>query len=126
MTPEQAEEARAQRIAQITQDATEAYNRILARPNGLLPQATPVGDMERRKNVTRCIKQASAICQHQFGDPKVTPHFWDRYFHEVDKDDFMAGRGQYSGRHNNWKPSFEYLTRPKTMIDVFEKAVSDE
>lgn len=113
------------RIAAITDEAIAAFNAILGKPNGLLPRVTGVGIEKRRDQVKRCLKVASDICNEQYGCPKVTPQFWEQYFATVDQDAFRSGRGPYTGDHMNWRPTFEYLTRPRTMLEVFERAVAD-
>lgn len=118
---------RAERISTITADAIAAYNRILGKPAGLLRAVrTTVGIDSRRDQVSRCLKTASEICQDLFGDSRVTPEFWTAYFESAQADDFHSGRGPYSGAHANWRPDFEFLTKKKTMLKLFERAVSDE
>ncbi len=114
----------AKRIAAVTDDAVEAYNRILAQPNGVLRRVSRVGIERRRGDIMRCARAAGRICLELYGDKTVTTKFWDQYFNEIDKDDFKAGRQPCVGQHVNWKPSFEYLTRENVMIEVFESAVS--
>lgn len=112
------------RLCEITDEAIAAYNRILAKPNGKLSRVRPEVVTERRKNVRRCLQLASRICKQQYGGPQVTTKFWEAYFNEVDKDDFRSGRQAPGNNNANWRPSFEYLTRPATMADVFEKAMA--
>lgn len=113
-----------QRLIEVTDDATNAYNAILAKPRGMLPMATKPGVENRRKNVNRSLPQIKRMCHTLYGDSLVTPKFWQEYFQEVAKDDFKSGRRRPSGEHADWLPSFEYLTRPKIMVEVFEKALS--
>jgi len=116
---------RAERLATITEDAIEAYNRILARPNGKLPSVSKVGRKTRRKEVARMLTEASEICAYQFGDKRITPAFWDAYFEACDADPWMPGDGPYTGVHANWRPDFEFLTRPKTVVKVFERSTQE-
>lgn len=111
-------------ISAITRDAVDAYNRILAKPNGVLSVVTEISMDRRIENVRRVIDTAAKICRRQFGDPQITPAFWEQYFTEISHDDFRSGRGSYGNGHANWRPDFEYLTRRDTMISTFEKAVS--
>jgi hypothetical protein len=114
-----------QRVAEITDDCVTAYNAILAKPHGALAAVRQAGIIERRKAVKRSIEVASRMCNELYGDPKITPDFWRQYFEEVKKDDFRAGRqGGRGPGHENWVPTFDYLVRPATMVDVFEKAMS--
>lgn len=111
-----------QRVITITDEAVAAYNAILAKPNGLLPRATTAGIGERRKNVQRCIDVVKRICGELYGDTVITATFWDQYFGECTKDRFLSGNGEYVPE--DWRPDFEYLTRPKTVVRTFEKAMA--
>ena len=118
---------RAERVSVVTSDAIAAYNRILAKPEGLLRSVrTTVGIDARREQVRRCLKLASEICQELYGDSRVTPTFWTSYFESVQADDFHSGRGPYTGEHANWRPDFEFLTRKKTMQRIYERAVDED
>lgn len=118
---------RQERLSVVTNEAIEAYNRILAKPSGLLAAVKPsVGLETRREQVRRCLKTAGEICAEQFGDSRVTPEFWQAYFETAADDDFHAGRGPYSGGHANWRPDFEFLTRKATMLKLFERAIGDD
>lgn len=118
---------RTQRTAQVTDEAISAYNRILAKPTGLLAAVhATVGRAKRQQQVTRCLKTASEICQDQFGDSRVVPEFWESYFTACAEDDFHSGRGPYGGGHANWRPDFEFLTRPAQMLKVFDRATAED
>lgn len=116
---------KAARLATVTEDAVEAYNRILAKPTGKLAKVSAVGRKTRQKQVSRMLTEASEICQDQFGDKRVTPGFWQAYFEACSDDPFCNGTGPYTGEHSNWRPDFEYLTRPKTVLKVFEKSTQE-
>lgn len=113
-----------QRLIEVTDDAIAAYNDILGKPHGYLPKVTKIGIETRRANVKRVVDVAKRICTTLYGDSVITPTFWTQYFTECKHDPFKSGRGEYKNGHENWTPDFEYLTRPKIMTDVFEKAVS--
>lgn len=116
---------RAQRVHQITLDAITAFNAKLGKPNGLLPSVSlRVGLKKRQKQVTRILEVAGEICEEQYGSKRITPEFWKAYFVEVDRDPFKSGRQEPGRDHKNWKPTFEYLTRDGTMLEVFERAQS--
>lgn len=115
---------KATRISEITADAMAAYNTILAKPAGKLQRVTNVGVERRRKEVARVVLIASRMCEQFYGDKRVTPQFWEQYFGEVERDPFRSGKKQGGPGHEDWKPGFEYLTRERTMIDVFEGAVT--
>lgn len=114
----------AAQLAAMTRDAMRAYNEALAKPHGLLAKATDVGFDRRCANVKRCLSVAADICRELYGSPLITLRFWEDYFAEVRNDDFLNGRGPYRGAHANWRPSFEFLTRPATMQKVFDAAMS--
>lgn len=121
--PADLSQRRARREATVTTDAIEAYNRILGKPNGLLTAVNPkVGKSKRQQQVRRSLQVASEICEDQFGDKRVTPAFWQAYFEACAEDPFHSGAGPYSGQHANWRPDFEFLTRPATVLKVFERA----
>lgn len=113
-----------QRVCQITDECIAAYNTTLAKPHGFLAKATAVGIENRRKEVKRSLDLASRMCGELYGNPRIEPKFWLQYFEEVKKDDFRSGRRAPGDAHPNWIPTFEYLTRPTIMLDVFEKAMS--
>lgn len=117
---------RAERLATVTEDAIRAYNQILGKPNGLLASVSKLGRKTRRKEVQRMLQDASEICLDQFGDKRVTPEFWETYFNACNDDPWMRGDGPYTGSHANWRPDFEYLTRPATVLKVFERATQEE
>ena len=119
---------RAERLAQVTDDAIAAFNAcpgLTKAAGGILPNVSAtVGRERRRRQVERCLKTARAICREQFGSDRVTSEFWHDYFAEVQRDDFMAGRRRGGQGHENWTPDFEYLTRDATMLKVYDRAAS--
>jgi hypothetical protein len=118
------ENARAERLAQVTGEAVTAYNAILGKPIGRLSAVHLVNDV-RKDQVKRCLKTARLICEKQYQSATVAPQFWQDYFAACNADPFKNGTGPYSGEHKNWRPDFEYLTRPETMTTVFDKALSE-
>ena len=119
-------EAAATRLHQHTINAITAYNAVLGKPNGLLPKVSlKVGVDTRRDNVRRCRKTASEISLEVHEDPTVTPEFWTEYFGIIKADPFKSGEQGGGKGHENWTPDFEYLTRKKVMLQVFDKAVSE-
>lgn len=117
---------RAERLAAVTEDAIAAYNAVMAKPHGKLAKVSKVGRKTRRDHVRRMLTEASEICFDQFGDKRVVPAFWERYFEACSEDPFCNGTGPYTGEHKDWRPDFEYLTRPKTVVKIFEKATQEE
>jgi uncharacterized protein YdaU (DUF1376 family) len=116
---------RQERVKQITEDARQAFNAALGKPNGLLPSVQLLTDV-RVKQVKRCLSVASAICQRLYGSERVTPEFWAEYFGTAEADDFHAGRVAGGAGHENWTPDFEYLTRADVMAKLFDRAMADE
>jgi hypothetical protein len=120
-------ESKAERLAAVTKDAIETFNAAgFTKANGgAVPNVSPtVGVDKRRQQVSRCVKTAREICREQFGQPVVTREFWDAYWTEVAADDFLSGRQAGGPGHENWRPDFEYLTRPATMLKVYERAAA--
>jgi hypothetical protein len=118
-----------QRVAQITDEAIASFNasRLVKGKGGNLPAVNPkVGRSKRQTQVKRCLRTARAICLEQYGNPKVTPEFWDDYWATVDRDDFHAGRRGGGRGHENWIPDFEFLTREDTMLKLFERAENED
>lgn len=114
-----------QRLAEITEDAIAAFNQILGKPKGLLPAVhATVGKEKRRKQVGRILKVVRDICSVLYKDPHITKTFWIDYFTECDLDPFKSGRQPSGKGHENWTPSFEYLTREDVVIAAFDKAQS--
>lgn len=115
---------RAQRLAQVTDEATAAYNAICAKPNGLMAKATVASLERRRANVKRVLGMAKRICAEEYRADRITAQFWTDYFTAVQADDFKSGRQGGGKGHEGWEPDFEYLTRPDTMAEVYERQVS--
>lgn len=114
-----------ERLAQVTEDAINAFNATLARPNGLLARVSDkVGKKTRRNQVRRCLEVAREICEMQYSSKKIVPKFWDDYCQAVKADPFKAGRSQGGRGHETWTPKFEYIMRPQTILDVFDSASS--
>lgn len=113
------------RLAQVTADAVAAFNATLSKKaGGLLSAVTLPNSDERRKQVKRTLRLASQACETLYGSPTITPEFWQQYFEEVSRDDFKSGRGPYTNGHANWRPDFDYLTKPETVEKVIDDALS--
>lgn len=115
---------KAERTRQIAEEAQQAFNEILAKPNGLLSQCT-VLNKHRLKAVEKALPTARQVCKQLYGSEKVTPQFWRVFFEEVEKDDFCAGRGPYGGQHANWRPDFEYLLREEVMARIIDRGMTE-
>ncbi|WP_281915963.1 hypothetical protein [Caldimonas thermodepolymerans] len=116
---------KAQRLRQVAEEAREAYNRILAKPHGLLTACT-VLNKPRLKAVEKALPTARAICRQLSGDDRVTPEFWNALFEAAAKDDFLAGRGPYRPPHENWRPDFEYLLRESVIAKLFDREMTED
>lgn len=112
------------RIQQIATEAQEAYNRILAKPHGLLP-ACAVLNRPRIKAVEKALPTARAICRKLYGSDRVVPEFWQALFETAADDEFHSGRKQGGPGHESWKPDFEYLVRETTIAKLFDRAMSE-
>jgi hypothetical protein len=112
------------RIAQIAADAQAAYNRTLGKPNGLLPMCAVI-NKPRRKAIEKALPTIGQICAQLYGDPRVTPEFWEAYFETAAEDDFHSGRKGGGPGHENWTPDFEFLLRETTIAKLFDRAMSE-
>lgn len=118
-------EKKAQRLRQVTVEAIAAFNAKLGKPNGCLASVSlRVGLSKREQQVARILRTAGEICEEQYGSKRITAEFWEAYFAEIDRDPFKSGRGEPGRGHERWMPTFEYLTREKTMLEVFDAAQS--
>lgn len=90
---------------------------------GLVPNVIPgVGEAERRKNIARSLQEVRAICRAHFESEHIVRDFWVEYWELCNEDEHKSGRTGGGKEHGNWLPSFEYLTRPKTLLEVYERA----
>jgi hypothetical protein len=110
----------------VTLDAIETFNAVLGKPHGLLPSIRAnVGRKVREREVSRVLQLARQICTEVYGTSVISRNFWVDYWAQVDQDDFRSGRMPPGAGHANWTPSFEYLTRERTMLEVFDRAASE-
>lgn len=116
-------EAKQRRLAEVTSDAIDSFNAILARPHGML-SAVNLKNEVREKQVRKCITVARQIAERTTGSSVLTRAFWDDFWEAVNEDDFRAGRVPGGKGHENWKPSFKYLMTPEVMSEVFDNASS--
>ncbi len=120
---------KAERLAQVTDDAIAAFNasQLVKRNGGNLSAVSPaVGREKRQGQVRRCLRTVRAICQENYGTTVISPEFWADYWTEVAMDDFHAGRLQGGRGHENWKPDFEFLTREDVMLKIYDRAAAAE
>lgn len=110
------------RLAAVTRDAVETFNAAMSVQGGGVLSAVTLPDSDKRRaQVRRSIKVIRQICERLFQQPEITREFWGQYWGECAADAFKSGRGPYGNGHDNWRPDFEYLTRP----DVIEKTLDD-
>jgi hypothetical protein len=116
-----------QRLAQVTDDAVTAYNAVLGKPHGLLVAVSAtIGRDKRQQQVKRCIVLARQIAAEKYRADRIPPELWADYFAECAADPFRNGTGPYAPPHENWRPDFEFLTRPAEMLKVFDRASSED
>ncbi|MGL0786560.1 YdaU family protein [Xanthomonas translucens] len=121
--------ARAQRLAQVTDEAIASFNASgLVKANGglLSNVSASVGREKRQQQVSRCLRTARAICAENYGGQTITAEFWVDYWAECSRDEHKSGRKGGGRDHQNWLPSFEYLTREDTMIAVYDRASAED
>jgi uncharacterized protein YdaU (DUF1376 family) len=111
------------RLAEVTDEAMTAYNATLAEPLSL-PKAMPVGIDKKRGYVRRSLKTIREVCRAAYGSERISPEFWADYFAALAADDFIAGRTGRPKEHANWRPDFEYVTRPEVIAKAFERAAA--
>jgi len=112
---------------QVALIAIETFNASqLVRANGgLLGPVNPAVGMElRAKQVEKCIKTALAIREEMDGAGELDAPFWETYWSACYADEHKSGRKGGGPNHPNWLPNFEYLTRAKTMLEVYERAAA--
>lgn len=112
------------RLSEVTEQAIEAFNSTLSVKAGGLLSAVTIPSDKRKAQVKRTLKLASQACERLYGSKTVTPEFWRQYFEEVQRDPFKSGVGPYGKGHENWRPDFEYLTRPEVVEAVIDDAMS--
>ncbi len=120
-----ASDLNAERLSAVTKDALMTFNMsaFTKAQGGAVPNVSlSVGIEKRRQQVNRCLKTARDICRAHFGTTTITTEFWEAYWTEVGEDEFFSGRRPGSNGHENWTPDFEYLTRPGTMLKVYERS----
>lgn len=118
---------RAQRLTEVTRDAVETFNasRLTKVNGGLVPNVTAgVGEDKRRKQVAKSLAVARDICRHDFESEVIVRDFWAEYWELCASDEHKSGRNGGGKNHGNWLPSFEYLTREATMLEVYDRAVA--
>lgn len=109
------------KLAAITDIVIAEYNAHLSKKaGGLLRTATKAGIDQHRKHVARCLKIASRVCEDLYQDPKIRPEFFAGYFRRCKEDKFLSGEQGGGKDHPNWMPDLEYLTRPETILRVYE------
>lgn len=125
----QKRQEREQRLAAVTTEAIESFNASkLVKPNGgaLATVSLKVGRENRQRQVQRCISVARQICAEDYQSAHITGEFWNDYWSVAHADDFHSGRQRGGKGHENWVPDFEFLTRPATMLKLYDRAASED
>lgn len=60
----------------------------------------------------------------QDGEERKSLEFWTAYFEECEASNFLNGKGPYTNGHENWRPDFDFLMQGKTVLKVYEKALT--
>ena len=58
------------------------------------------------------------------GEERKSLEFWTAYFEECEASNFLNGKGPYTNGHENWRPDFDFLMQGKTVLKVYEKALT--
>lgn len=120
---------RAQRLAQVARDAIETFNdsKLVKSSGGLVANiSASVGWEKRQQQVQRCIRVAREICVADYGGQTITREFWADYWGHCAADEHKSGRRGGGKDHPNWKPTFEYLTREGTMLEVYDRVANED
>ncbi len=120
---------RAQRLAQITDEAIETFNasKLVKSNDGLLANVSPrVGREKRQQQVARCLRTAKAICLEEYDSQVITREFLADYWAACAEDEHKSGRSGGGRDHPNWRPTFEYLTREQTMLEVYDRIAAED
>ncbi|GAB3390749.1 hypothetical protein [Lysobacter fragariae] len=119
--------ARAMRLAQVTRDAIETFNesKLTKAKGGLVANVDPdVGADKRQKQVAKSLAVARDICRKDYDSDLIVRDFWVDYWAECLADEHKSGRAGGGKDHGNWVPTFEYLTREATMLEIYDRVVS--
>lgn len=114
------------RLSEVTKEAVETWNASDLVAGGLPSIRIGVGFDKRKSQVRRMLQTAREICLTETGTQTITRQFWVMLWSLYAQDEFYAGRGQSSRGHDNWKPDFEFLTRPATVLKLYDKTVEAE
>lgn len=129
---EATEDPKAKKLLRLAVVASEAISSFNASPlvkanGGLLASISEsVGKHKRQQQVARCLTTAREICLAQFGSTVIQPQFWSDYWLACHADNHKSGRSGGGKDHPNWKPTFEYLTRESTMLEIYDRAQSED
>lgn len=90
-------------------DIVDAYNSTLTRL-AKVRSVTP-----KRKRAIEALWRSSPLA----GDVVR----FRQYFEECEADPFLSGVGPYRNGHENWRPDFDYLTRPDVVTKTYERVM---
>lgn len=92
------------------------YLRIVTEFNRIMVKLPKVRDITaNRKTAIRVAWQAS--------ESRQSVEFWTALFEEYADDPFLNGTGPYKPPHENWRPDFDHLLKPKVITKVYERAM---
>lgn len=92
------------------------YLRIVTEFNRIMVNLPKVRDITaNRKTAIRVAWQAS--------ESRQSVEFWTALFEEYADDPFLNGTGPYKPPHENWRPDFDHLLKPKVITKVYERAM---
>lgn len=92
------------------------YLLIVSEFNRIMVAVPKVRDITaNRKTAIRAAWQGSKSRQ--------SLEFWTALFEEYADDPFLNGTGPYKPPHENWRPDFDHLLKPKVITKVYERAM---
>lgn len=121
--------SRKERLSQATRDAIETFNasKLTKANGGLVPNVVAdVGFDSRCHQVAKCFDEVRSICKLDFDSDVIVRDFWVEYWDLCNDDEHKSGRAGGGKDHGNWVPTFEYLTRAATVIDLYDRVAGGQ
>lgn len=79
--------------------------------------------LPRVREMTDARKRAIRRAWEESPQRRSVEGFWLPYFEECESSDFHNGTGPYTNGHEKWRPDFDFLVQPKTIVKVYERAM---
>lgn len=98
------------------------YQAIVDGYNATLTGPDSPGKLARVRALTP--SRANAIRKAWQAAPDKSTRFFDAIWAACAEDPFTSGVGPYHGKHENWRPDFDYLIRDYVVIRTFERAMA--